>query len=95
MKGTCSLVRGKHEVTRENKEYIFRAKAHCCVECLPILYEIPLLLSFKASYLVNYYFDLYFVERQSPRIESTKHVSHIFWASKFEKRQNLKGKKMT
>ena len=28
---------------------------HCCVECLPILYEIPLLLSFKGSYLVNFF----------------------------------------
>ena len=26
---------------------------HCCVECLPILYEIPLLLSFKGTYIVN------------------------------------------
>ena len=30
-----------------------RVGTHCCVECLPILYEIPLLLSFKGTYLVN------------------------------------------
>ena len=27
--------------------------SHCCVKCLPILYEIPSLLSFKGTYLVN------------------------------------------
>ena len=68
------------------KIYIQLTFPHCCVECLPILYEIPLLLSFKASYLVNYYFDLYFVERQSPRIESTyKAYFPHFWGIKIRK----------